>query len=104
MPTEFFGDDVMIEQRSAPVKPVALRDGTGTPVMTQAGKPVTYSVPNVDGDGNPILAWVVYERMAVVDGIHPWTGDKTSETFVWMPVAECGTVEEARQTAEQLRG
>jgi hypothetical protein len=104
MTIEQFGDQVRIEQRAAPVRPIPLSRGSRGTVLTTAGNPVTANVIHTDSEGNPIWAWVVYQRQVVVNNIHPWTGEPTIDDFVWMPVQECNTYDEAAAAAKQLAG
>jgi|SRR6516165_7207904 len=103
MTIEQFGDDVRIEQRFAPVRPISLSRGR-TMVRNVAGNAVTTNVSHTDAAGNPIWAWVVYQRQAVVNRIHPWSGEPTSDELVWMPVQEFNTHDEAAAAAQQLAG
>jgi hypothetical protein len=104
MTIEDFGSNVRIEQRFAPVRPVPRSVRGGGDALTKAGFQITDNAINLDASGNPVWPWVIYQRQAVVDGIHPWTGEPTTETSVWMPVDVRDTEEDARAAAQALAG
>lgn len=101
---EFFGSNVLIEQRFAPVKPVQRFGKDRSPMLNKSGKPKTFNVPHKDANGKPIWGWVVYRKTKVIGKVHPFTGEQTSLPFVWMPAGEFDTRDEARQLAQQLSG
>lgn len=101
---QYFGTDVLIEKRFAPVKPVQRYSANRQLMLNKSGKAKTFNVPNRDADGNPIWAWVVYQKATVVGGVHPFSGEQTTLPFVWMPVDEANTYDEACAKAQQLSG
>jgi hypothetical protein len=96
MPIEDFGPDIRIEQRFAPVRPLPRNRYN----RNKAGNPITDNAINLDAEGKPIWAWVLYRRTPVSDGIHPWHGEPTALTEVWMPLGEFNSVEDARAAAK----